>query len=256
MTEQKKPTISIITATYNAAAVLPRLIESLMAQTDQDFEWVVADGGSTDGTLALLESARANFKNMVIDSRPDFGIYDALNRGVKLATAEYYVVLGGDDELLIDGIEKYKKGLFQTGFDFIAFGLYVGDRIAKARGSKLEFLYSTQAHVASHAVGLVIKKELHERFGYYSRAYPITADQLFILSAIKKGAKLYKSTDIVGKFSSDGVSHVDAAGALTESFRVNLRLGHNFYIQLLLLMLRLIKNKSKIVRFKIQELRF
>ena len=57
MSNQPTPTISVITATYNAAAVLPRLIESLAAQTDQDFEWVVADGGSINPLQPALPQA-------------------------------------------------------------------------------------------------------------------------------------------------------------------------------------------------------
>jgi len=97
MTQAATPTISIITATYNAAAVLPRLVESLIAQTDQDFEWVVADGASTDGTLEILEQAKTRLKNVVVDSRPDFGIYDAMNRAIKLSKSSYYLIVGADN---------------------------------------------------------------------------------------------------------------------------------------------------------------
>lgn len=69
--------LSVITATYNAIEYLPSLIECLRKQEDQDFEWVVADGASTDGTLELLESITD--LNIVITSQEDFGIYDALN---------------------------------------------------------------------------------------------------------------------------------------------------------------------------------
>jgi len=250
MTQQAKPTISIITATYNAAAVLPRLIESLVAQTDQDFEWVVADGGSTDATLELLEQAKSQLKHVVIDSRPDFGIYDALNRGVKLSMAEYYVVCGADDQLEPTGVAAYKNGLKESNADLLTFKVHVGDRIAKIRSPRWEFLHSQFAHVSGHAVGLLIRKSLHDKAGYYSRAYPIAADQFFILTAIRKGARVYESPAVVGRFSVDGVSNADAAGALTEMFRVNLRLGHGFYSQLLLLLLRLIKNKTKILKLR------
>lgn len=247
MTDQAATSISIVTATYNAAAVLPRLIESLLAQTDQDFEWVVADGGSTDGTLEILENAKLKLKNVVIDSRPDFGIYDALNRAVKLSTGEYYVVFGADDVMLSHGVTAFKNELENNGSaDFIACKFHVGDRISQIRSPRWEFLFSQFAHVTGHAVGLLIRKTLHDQVGYYSRKYPIAADQLFILLAIHKGAKVHESNAVVGRFSIEGVSSTDLAGALTEIFRVNIKLGHNFYAQLSLLALRLIKNKAKI----------
>lgn len=248
MIEALEPRISVITATYNAADVLPRLVKSLTCQTDQEFEWVVVDGESSDGTLEIIEKAKSLLHDVVVDSRADHGIYDALNRGVRLCSGCYYIVLGADDQLLEDGIAKYKSLCSKSFADFVTCRCLIGETVASARRPRWEFLYSTQAHVTSHAVGLATKKALHEKFGYYSRAYPITADQLFILSAIKGGATVFKSQLIVGHFSNAGVSHSDAAGALTESFRVNLILGHNFYLQLFLLFLRLLKNSSKIIK--------
>ncbi len=134
--------LSIITATYNAAEHLPRLIESLLAQTDQDFEWVVADGASTDGTLELLEQARPKFRRVIVDSRPDFGIYDALNRAVKLSTGKFYLVLGADDELFPGGIEAYKKELMVDDADLISCRYYAGGKLASVRKPRWEFLYS------------------------------------------------------------------------------------------------------------------
>jgi len=235
--------ISIITATYNAAAHLPRLIESLLAQTDQDFEWVVADGGSTDGTLELLEQAKPRFKRLIVDSRPDFGIYDALNRAIKLAEGDYYVVLGADDTLLPGGVGEFREVARKKQSDLISFGFYVGDKIASIRKPRWEFLFSQFAHVTGHAVGLLIKKSLHEKNGFYSPKFPIAADQLFILKSIRNGAKVTYSPSVVGRFSTTGVSNSDKIGTLTEIFRINVLLGHNFYIQLLLLIIRLIKNK-------------
>jgi glycosyltransferase involved in cell wall biosynthesis len=68
--------ISIITATFNAASHLPDLVSCLRNQTYKNFEWVVADGGSTDDTLNILRTTKD--LNVVLSSQPDFGIYDAL----------------------------------------------------------------------------------------------------------------------------------------------------------------------------------
>ena len=84
-----KPLISIVTATYNAAAHLQGLIASIKAQTDRDFEWVVADGSSSDDTLDILK--RIEGVSMLVDSQPDYGIYDAFNRAIKLARGDYYL---------------------------------------------------------------------------------------------------------------------------------------------------------------------
>src|SRR5690554_463607 len=101
--------LSIITATYNAMDHLPNLIECLRNQEDQDFEWVVADGASTDGTLELLQSITD--LNIIITSQEDFGIYDALNRAIKLCGSEFYLVMGADDFLYPNGVKDYKEAI-------------------------------------------------------------------------------------------------------------------------------------------------
>lgn len=253
MTSSNSNSISIITATFNSASVLPRLIDSLIEQTDQDFEWIVADGGSRDETLRIIEKAKPRLKKVTIDSQVDFGIYDALNRGIRLSTTEFYLVLGSDDTLHRHGVEKFKNLRDSTNADLISCKTKSGNKITSVRWPRWEFLFSQFAHVASHAVGLLIRKKLHESVGYYSKQYPIAADQLFILSAISNGAKVYISDAVVGTFSEGGISNLDAAGSLTEMFRINVVMGHNFYIQLLLFILRIIKNRAKVIKFKIRK---
>lgn len=88
------PRISVITSTYNAGKELPRLIESLSLQSFLDFEWVVADGNSTDNTLEVARSFRGR---LVCGSRKDSGIYDAWNNALEMAQGEWLIFLGADD---------------------------------------------------------------------------------------------------------------------------------------------------------------
>ena len=90
---------TIITATYNAAATLSRLLESLAAQTCRDFELVIQDGASTDDTVAIAESYRDKLPVLSLASEPDTGIYDAWNKALLRARGEWVLFLGADDEL-------------------------------------------------------------------------------------------------------------------------------------------------------------
>lgn len=249
MTDQATPRISIITATYNAASVLPRLVESLMAQTDQDFEWVVADGGSTDGTLEILERAKTQLKNVLIDSRPDFGIYDALNRGIKLSSCEYYVVLGADDILFAETVSQYSEVCGQTHADFVSARFISNDgRVKGARPRPWEWLYGPFAHVSGHAVSLAIRKSLHRKWGWYSRKLPIAADQLFILQVVRGGGRVVQAPFIAGRFeSAEGTSGQDILGCLLEGYRVKVNVGNSFWLQTLILFARLVKNRRQII---------
>jgi glycosyltransferase involved in cell wall biosynthesis len=91
------PVLTLITVTFNAGAVLERTLRSVRAQTVQEFEYLVIDGASTDGTLALVRAAGDVVTRWV--SEPDRGIYDAMNKGLALATGEYVWFLNAGDEL-------------------------------------------------------------------------------------------------------------------------------------------------------------
>lgn len=93
------PLLSIITATYNAAAVVADLLESLAAQSFRDFELVVQDGASTDRTVAQVRSFEGRLPGLSLESAPDTGIYDAWNKAVKRARGEWVLFLGADDSL-------------------------------------------------------------------------------------------------------------------------------------------------------------
>lgn len=237
-----KPSISVITATYNVVEYLPKLIESLQQQTNQDFEWIIADGGSTDGTLELL--AKVTNLKIKITSQPDFGIYDALNRGIKLSNGDYYVVAGADDYFYQDAIAIFHSAITQD-VDFVATTINCGGKILHPKGGSVA-KNGAAALIASHSIGLLIKKSLHEQYGYYSRKYPILADQLFILSAVAKGAQLTYLDKCTGYFSTDGVSCNSPLRCLTEFFCIQVELGSNKYLQSLLFIKRLVQILPKL----------
>lgn len=230
--------ISIVTATRNAANHLPKLIESLRKQTDKDFEWVVADGASTDGTLELLQSI-TDIK-IVISSQPDFGIYDALNRAITIASGEYYIVSGADDFFYDDAIANFHRAVEKHHADIIvANAMYDQRRLKVGKGPA--WLLGHIAHIAAHTLATAFRKDLHRIFGLYSRKYPIAADQLFVMQACAGGASRYEGDFVAGEIGHRGVSSVDKAGNATEVYRVQLNLGRSGVIQTLLLILRLLK---------------
>jgi glycosyltransferase involved in cell wall biosynthesis len=148
---QKK--ISVITATLNAGHCISGLIACLQEQSNKNFEWVVADGGSKDDTLALL--CEASDLDLVLDSRPDHGIYDAMNRALDLASGDYYLVVGADDLLYHDAVEHMHQVL--NSFDSPEFGaLRCEVWSASASGSLApEPCWLGASHlVTAHSVGM------------------------------------------------------------------------------------------------------
>lgn len=91
------PKFSIITVTYNAGAVLEDTIQSVITQTYRNVEYIIVDGGSKDHTLDIINRYREHIQTLV--SEPDKGLYDAMNKGIRLATGDYLCFLNAGDEL-------------------------------------------------------------------------------------------------------------------------------------------------------------
>lgn len=91
------PTISIITITYNAERFLERTINSIVSQQATDYEYIVIDGGSNDGTLGIVRQYENSITQWI--SEPDKGLYDAMNKGLHRATGEYVWFMNAGDEL-------------------------------------------------------------------------------------------------------------------------------------------------------------
>lgn len=91
------PKFSIITVTYNAAKVLEDTIQSIVTQTYKNLEYIIVDGGSTDETLDIIHKYQEHITTVI--SEPDQGLYDAMNKGIKLATGDYLCFLNAGDSL-------------------------------------------------------------------------------------------------------------------------------------------------------------
>lgn len=89
--------ITIITATFNSSKTIAETLKSVAAQNHRDIEHIIIDGGSTDGTQALVALHKSRDAHLI--SEPDDGIYDAMNKGLRLATGDYVGFLNGDDTL-------------------------------------------------------------------------------------------------------------------------------------------------------------
>jgi glycosyltransferase involved in cell wall biosynthesis len=236
--------ISVVTPCRNAAATIGLLARSLRNQSDQEFEWVVADGASTDGTLEVLHSCGMKF---VLSSQPDFGIYDALNRAIRVSKGEYYIVAGADDVFDVDAIANFRRAI-ETGSAeiIVASAGHSSGRAYIKHGPS--WIVGEKAYIANHSLATAFKRSLHERFGLYSHRFPIAADSYFVLRSVIGGASRHVAGFDAGTLGGEGVSYVDWAGSATELFRVQLLVGRSFMPQVALLILRLLKGSSRRLR--------
>jgi len=230
-----KQTIAILTATRNAARHVCNLANSLREQTDQNFSWIVIDGRSEDDTVKLLE--QMELPQLDIHVVEDFGIYDALNKAILISPADYYVVAGSDDLFHPKAVEIFKSSVEHEAADIYAFHV-LKDGVAVAPRNRPLWWSGHKSIIAEHAVGSLIKRDLHRVFGLYSNRYPIAADHDFVIKVFLGGAKHKKIPIVAGVYGTGGLSATDSIGALLESFRIQLGWDSKLR-QYLLLVIRL-----------------
>ncbi len=200
-----KPLISIITVNLNDLQGLKRTMKSVFEQTWQDYEFVVVDGGSTDGSKEFIKNNKTRLDYWV--SEPDKGIYNAMNKGIAMASGEYLLFLNSGDHL-IDADILARNFKFLVGEDLIYFDIRVvknDSEYVRRFPDKLVFSYFTKYTLPHQAT--FIKANLFERVGYYDEGFKIVSDWKFFLESIcDYKASYLKVNDILSIHYLDGVS--------------------------------------------------
>lgn len=210
------PKVSIIIATFNSQKTLRNALDSVLHQSFQDWECIVVDGASKDGTIDIVKEYVQRDTRFRYISEPDKGIYEAFNKGWKMAKGEWVMYLGSDDEYTTDGI--YSLMLNCEGADIV-----YGDTFLKyGNGIPLKRQYSTIAKMGGFCChqSLMMKRVVIEKEGGFDEQYPIMADKDLICKAIRDKCKIIQVHVPVSIFSLEGISSTHA-GRFYESFRID-----------------------------------
>lgn len=199
------PKLSIIIATFNAAKTLSVALDSVLNQTFQDWECIIVDGASKDNTIEIVKSYVERDSRFRYISEPDKGIYDAFNKGWKMAKGEWIHFLGSDDSLTVEGMEALIK--HSNDVDAI-----YGDTIL-LNGKKQSFQYSKKdiskilnSSVMCHQ-SIIVRKTWIERLGGFDERYKLLADYDMMIRLYVGKARFKKVNEFVSMFSLDGNSH-------------------------------------------------
>ena len=197
--------LSIITINYNNLDGLKRTVESVVNQTWQEFEYIVIDGGSTDGSTDFIESQREHIDYWV--SEPDKGIYNAMNKGILKANGEYVLFLNGGDDFFSNTVLE-ENHQYIDNYDLIYFDVEVrgGDYLQTIEfPDKLNFslLYnSTLCHQS-----VFIKRKIFNVVGLYDETLMIASDwKFFIVALFKHNCSYMKVNTTLSGFYLGGVS--------------------------------------------------
>lgn len=212
------PKVSIITTTYNDAKNLQRIMEEVAGQDYKNLEYIIVDGGSTDGTIELIQQMEERLpKKVRWISEPDSGIYDALNKGILLATGD---IIGCCFDRFADRgvIRKMVEVMEREKTDGVHGDLYYmdGEQIVRKWHQGQGSIRS--GWMPGHPT-LYLRKEVYQRYGLYKTDYRIAADYEFMVRILyRKEVRLSYLSEILIYMSHGGTS-TNSLGAYLESLK-------------------------------------
>lgn len=221
------PLLSIITATYNSEKTLEETIQSVLNQGYTNYEYILIDGKSKDGTLKIIQKYEVQFKERNIKytwrSEKDSGIYNAWNKGLQLAKGKWISFLGSDDIYLENALEKYVDKISQNqDVDFIHSKVKLIDR------DKIKFIISDKwiwknfkREMKIAHVGSFHNSNYYEKYGNYNENYKIVGDYELLLRA-QDNLKTIFIDDFTAEMKDGGVSNQNIFVAFKEVRRAKI----------------------------------
>ena len=184
--------ISLVTVTYNSAATLRDTIESVLNQDYPNLEYIVVDGKSTDNTLDIIKEYEPKFEGcMRWISEPDKGLYDAMNKGIRMATGDIVGILNSDDfyhrtDTIAQVAEAFENPAIEVVYGDLAY-------VSSINTQKITRYYSSQSFkpwkfrfgfMPAHPTFFTLKTNF-DKFGYYKPEYKVAADFELLLRFLK-----------------------------------------------------------------------
>ena len=197
--------ISIITVCFNEVGTIARTIKSVADQTYKNIEYIIIDGGSTDGTIQILERYQEYIS--IIVSEKDKGIYDAMNKGIGLAQGDYIGIINADDWYEKDAVEKVvqiSRNISEnTGVISGQIRFMDGEQsfLSKKKNISDIWIEMPVSHPATF-----IKKSIYDRYGKYNTHYKIAADYDLIFRLYISQVKFCLCDEILANFRIGGAS--------------------------------------------------
>lgn len=199
---------SVITIVYNSEEIIEDTILNVLDLNSNDaVEYIIVDGGSTDGTLEIIKKYRNRIAKFI--SEPDEGIYDALNKGIENSSGDIILMVHAGDLIERDALLKFESQY--GGGDFKNTIFFGNTAFVDSDGFLISYLESAfNSETLSNGIGFMhpstlVSKDLFEKIGKYSLDYSIAGDSDFLLRAFKSNV-IFKKIDFKNYMLIDGVS--------------------------------------------------
>ncbi len=246
MSDNKKLKISIITVVKNKVNTIERSIKSVINQNYSNFEYIIIDANSDDGTSEKIK--KYNEKISTVIREDDRGIWDAMNKGLKYVNGDIIGFLNADDFYYENAFEIVNKYFNNNKIDFL-FGSVQKYKLMHGFNPKL--INWSFGFYTSHSVGFFIKTKNHKKIGYYNQKY-LSADLDFFYKMIvneKFKGMSTKKNEIMGKFASGGFSsRVNYIEHLKDLNQIRLDNKQNKYFVYFLYLVKILKKPIKFLK--------
>lgn len=221
----RKPLISIITVVYNGANTIERTILSVLEQAYLAIEYIIVDGGSTDGTVDIIKKYEDRITKWI--SEPDRGIYDAMNKGIAMASGDIIGLLNADDFYDSGAVaivsSYYREGMVVYHGD-MRMQMYNGKSYVNPAPLNLDRI--KRGMIVNHP-STFVNKEVYSSLGFFSINYRIVGDWDYMVKCYLNGVQFVPIKHVLAVFSLGGVSSGISPKLLAEMHDV--RKTHNIY---------------------------
>ncbi len=211
--------LSVVIPTFNSEKSIERCLNSLVSQSNQNFEICVVDGASSDLTIAKVISFRSRFDRIRIVSEVDKGIYDAMNKGIDIAQGDWIYFLGSDDEVYDENVfTDIFKTVSERNCGIVYGNVRIdGDTIWAKDGQIYdgEFLIEQLLDRNVCHQSIFYRKKMFEKLGKYNLRYPICADWELNFRFFPKTNPKYLNR-IIANFHGGGISSKDIIDPIRE----------------------------------------
>lgn len=192
---------SIITPVYNSGAKIEKTINSVAAQDGDLYEYIIVDGASTDGTLASIKKSTGGFE---LVSEPDAGVYEAMNKGIALASGKYLYFLGAGDSLRPHALSNVARLMPREDLNFVYGNVYWEDQLMIYAGAftKEKLRDSNICHQA-----VFYQRNIFDLLGGFDLRFKILADYVFNIKCFGNGRIRKNYIEyVVANFEGGGLS--------------------------------------------------
>ncbi|QSH40368.1 glycosyltransferase family 2 protein [Lentisphaerota bacterium ZTH] len=241
----KKFKISIVTVCYNSAEHLEQAMLSVLEQDYDNFEYIVIDGGSTDGSVEIIRKYQDRLTYWI--SEPDGGIYDAMNKGIVKATGDIVGMINSDDFYLPGAFQKAADAFQKKDLNnHILWGDVQYEIQGLVKGFRPENI--TMGAFAPHP-SMFCPKRIYEKAGLYDTSFRFLGDYDFMYRAINK----FKISPIyipetIAFFREGGLADSNISQCLHDELKVKLKYGQSRRKVYLIFLLKLLKNSLRILK--------